>query len=600
MPQPNLYLENTLINKLKSLKQEHQMSNKACRHCILYHRKSTLLMNIFLGDLYRYCESEYLQDLIDINFAAPKHHELPGLSIRVKHSMSMKVDEHPHIMLTLPFFAITKDVGFFKNNTLIHCTPSLLSTDEKIKAFRRSGAQPETIITLLPSYRVGSDFGKHLDEKFWRYFLKMEKNIVPSYNNVNDESFIEESACEPSFMSHTYNTIRSDKPFATLRRGQTKDTDSEIFLLLFRKQYRNKDLLKVFDIQGDKKKFSNVFMIRIKEINIKFNSLDSLVNVSSVYFSFKYIAKILEVMEKKFQNQQQQQQANQKRVSSVLSLSTLPQAQKKKSPRVYYNFQDLYDTLHSEKIQIIIHRIKAQADIKSPNNIWDIELKNCMFENFGHLSNKLSFNSDDLYNSEDGATLFSIKSISFSTTLNFQGIINDVTLKYYEKVRVFDFSISTIKYRSVEDILCSIIEIPRREDSTAGKKALQVEYIFEDNLLSKVKVSAAPIKMSMSRADLSSELSSIFLFGTLVSAEGKDLPKLLENLSFERFAFEKAYSELTQHKASPKPDFDEPQEIVNKFTSILTTDNFIFNVIAERISIDCLKNDTVTIFSNNF
>lgn len=265
---------------MKQLKQEHTAFNKTCRHCILYHRKSRLLMNIFLGDLYRYCESEYLQDLIDINFAAPKHHELPGLSIRVKHSMSMKVDEHPHIMLTLPFFAVTKDVGFFKNNTIIHCTQSLLSTDEKIKAFRRSGTQPETIITLLPSYKVGSDFGKHLDEKFWRYFLQMEKNIVPSYNNVNDESFIEESF-EPSFMSHTQYTIRSDKPF-TRPRAQTKDSDSEIFLLLFRKQYRNKDLLKVFDIQGDKKKFSNVFMIRIKEINIKFNSLDSLVNVSSV------------------------------------------------------------------------------------------------------------------------------------------------------------------------------------------------------------------------------------------------------------------------------------------------------------------------------
>ena len=301
----------------------------------------------------------------------------------------------------------------------------------------------------------------------------------------------------------------------------------------------------------------------------------------------------MEALEKKFQNQQQ---ADQKRASSILSLTALPQTQKKNSPRVYYNFQDLYDTLHSEKIQIIIHRIKAQADIKFPTNIWDIELKNCMFENFGHLSNKLSFNSDDLYNSEDGATLFSIKSISFSTTLKFQGIINDVTLKYYEKVRMFDFSISTLKYRSVEDILCSIIEIPRREDSTTGRKALQVEYIFEDNFLSKVKVSAAPIKISMSRADLSSELSSIFLFATLVSAEGKDLPRLLENLNFERFAFEKAYSELTQHKASPKPVLEEPQETVNKFTSILTTDDFTFNVIAERISIDCLKNETVRFF----
>lgn len=297
-------------------------------------------------------------------------------------------------------------------------------------------------------------------------------------------------------------------------------------------------------------------------------------------------------MEKKFQASTCSTTNRGSGFGDQLALTRVPSSPRRRSsPRKYYNFQDLYNTLHSEKIQIIINRIKAQADVKPPMNVWDIELKNLIFENFGHLSNKLSFNSDDLYNSEDGATLFSIKSISFSSTLKFQGLIHDINLKYYEKVRVFDFSISTIKYRSIEDILSSIIEIPRREDDAIGKKAFQVEYIFQDNLLSKVKISAAPTKISLSRADLSTELSSLIIFGTLLSAESKDLPRLLANLSFERFAFEKASSELLNQKPTLKPV--EDFSVTNKFTNILTTDTFILNIIAERITIDCLKNETV-------
>ena len=126
-------LENLLISKLNFLKKEHQIGARICKHCVLYHKKTKILINIFLGSLEQYCNDRNspFQDLRALNCTIINYNGDLGFKLTVKHSMTLKDQGETETLFALPFLSITKDIGFFKENIIVHCTENDSTFDEK-------------------------------------------------------------------------------------------------------------------------------------------------------------------------------------------------------------------------------------------------------------------------------------------------------------------------------------------------------------------------------------------------------------------------------------------------------------------------------------
>lgn len=192
---------------------------------------------------------------------------------------------------------------------------------------------------------------------------------------------------------------------------------------------------------------------------------------------------------------------------------------------------------------------------------------------------------------ENAENFFSIKSISFSSTLKFQGSIKSIELKYQQELGMLNFSIDSIFHQSTDNPLFAMVEIPIKEEYNQGKKAFEISCLLGNEIFPKAEIFVAPLKVSLSQAALSYELSSFALFGNLFSIECKDLVRIMSNLAFQRYAFDKAYSELKK-KNLTSAQFSEDPESPSKNDSRIR-DNFIVLALIDKITINLIKNDIV-------
>lgn len=237
-------------------------------------------MNIFIGNIYKYYredEESPFETLIGLN-PINLNNEPQGFLITAKHSMTLGTYDKTQAIFYLPFLSITKDMGFFKDNTIIHCTESFSTCDGKKLGVNELGTQESVIFKLKPLTEARKDFLKKLDEDFWKYFLSVEQNIMPS-NSFNNSTVVDLPLDSCYSERSRINTMQNQREVI-----DHQDIESNVYLLSVRKRYLHKDLLKAFDINGASKKFSNLFMLRIKEISVFFNSLPSFVKLASVTF----------------------------------------------------------------------------------------------------------------------------------------------------------------------------------------------------------------------------------------------------------------------------------------------------------------------------
>lgn len=275
-------LENMLINKLNELKQEHQIGARICKHCVLYYRKSKVLTNIFMGSFEEYCNDvNYpFQDLKALNCTIINYNGTLGFKLTVKHSLTFKSQGETETLFSLPFLSITKDVGFFKENIIVHCAESHSTLEEKKSSRNLFAPKNNEIIVLKPLKQVKRNFIKELDDNFWRHFLHIEKEIT------SKNSLLEESDLEISLDAHSsFSPVSDRNVFAP------EDQESPIFMLYVQKKHLHQKLAKAFfDIQGANKDCQDLKSLRIKEFGLSFANLDSLLTIISVTTINNYVS----------------------------------------------------------------------------------------------------------------------------------------------------------------------------------------------------------------------------------------------------------------------------------------------------------------------
>mmetsp|Transcript_7153 Transcript_7153/g.6428 ORF Transcript_7153/g.6428 Transcript_7153/m.6428 type:complete len:84 (-) Transcript_7153:1706-1957(-) len=79
-----------LKNRLRTLLKDHKSTLKNCKHCILRHKKSLQIMNVFLGDL------DQFPDIGSTTFAGlvreggDEYQSIEGLRITVKQTLTKR------------------------------------------------------------------------------------------------------------------------------------------------------------------------------------------------------------------------------------------------------------------------------------------------------------------------------------------------------------------------------------------------------------------------------------------------------------------------------------------------------------------------------
>lgn len=253
-------IEKILIDKLRALKEDHRSENSNCRHCILLHRKSLLSVNLLIGDVMKYFTKE---DALtkELSIFLAETEEITGVNISIKHSMTQKiVDEEVKCILYLPFLSVTKDVGYFKNNMVVHCSknPSYYPTNKNLSR--------KVLIRVLPKLKSDLEYLKDLDQNFWRYFLKSEATFKTVYRSTLEESPVE-----------TFDDIESDV------------FDASIYILCLRRGYNHRYILRSFHTQALQMDFLNTTFIGLQKLSINFDSIKNFNTIVSVNSNFNII-----------------------------------------------------------------------------------------------------------------------------------------------------------------------------------------------------------------------------------------------------------------------------------------------------------------------
>ena len=171
-------VETRLINRLHLLLNDHKKENQNCKHCILRYKKSSLVLNLFIGDLAQNFPRIFESTFAPLSSAWQFYtKEEPGLLITTTHSLTRRQNPSPNTIIHIPFMVITKDAGFFKNNLAIHCTENRSHLYDEINSSQRSFR--ETIVSKFkPARKANRDCLGVLDNHFWRYFMKLEDSFI--------------------------------------------------------------------------------------------------------------------------------------------------------------------------------------------------------------------------------------------------------------------------------------------------------------------------------------------------------------------------------------------------------------------------------------
>jgi len=278
------FLVKNLHSKLRTLQKEHKPhTNKNCSHCILLHKKSKSILNLFIGDLANYFKGVencpfahlYLHNTKDLE----ANEDFSGLVITFKQSLAPINHDLKHMIFHLPLLVLSRDTGFFKDNVIVHTTetgPTYLGTDYSV--YNTKDKEP-IFAKFLPIVKAKKDFAMHLDDAFWNYFLQVEQKF-----KTKENAFAEEIK-----RSHSPKRERVSTGGKFSFTDTTEDDGISVYVLFLRRKYKRRSLLRELEINAKQKVFQNFTALWIREININFRSVYELICLLNVnYFEIKY------------------------------------------------------------------------------------------------------------------------------------------------------------------------------------------------------------------------------------------------------------------------------------------------------------------------
>ena len=288
-----------LEEKLHKIKEGHDASGKkSCRHCILRYKKSTKIVNFFIGDLTKVTERDdtiahtTFADLYNSEENKDVTEENMGLSFKIINTIRKKKysgqSRNPvgYVMsdnqlvtdtlsLRMPFLSITHDVGLFKDNLMVHMADKKPLTIAElpirpVQSIPRRQTQwnrpnvsdppeePETQLQIHPDIEIENTFIEHLDDRFWRYFRDSEK----------------------SYMGSPFDTKNPKTP-------QSKPSTFKTYVILMSKKLPLRQLLPSFEVNPQTGYDMDKLLFKISRINMTFENEDrftSVINVTTIRF----------------------------------------------------------------------------------------------------------------------------------------------------------------------------------------------------------------------------------------------------------------------------------------------------------------------------
>ena len=236
--------------------------------------------------------------------------------------------------------------------------------------------------------------------------------------------------------------------------------------------------------------------------------------------------------------------------------------------------------------------MKLNIQINPPQHAVKLSIKKFIFENLPDKTFHPSIGNNEL----SIRNLLYVQEIGFRTNTMASGTIEEIKLRYLEKTDSLDFSIKRIFYERPKKKNEYLFESPASDyaynptglGADVEKKALQVQFLFVDNLLTQIIVLASPLRMYLSTSDLSQELGSFELFNSIFAQERASLPNAITLTIFEKTLFEKTHYEVMRLKKLKKiPVEDVLNEAEPCFGSFAAHPDMHLAFMCDKLTVRC-------------
>jgi len=551
---------NQLINRFKVLKNDHHSSTKVCKHCILVHKKSHMMLNVFVGSPGK---SNYLAGTPFENLNDTSLYFKPlfsGLTIKLVHSLDKSDQKLAHTLMELPFFSITRDQGFFKDNIMVHCTET-----RNAKPGENLSEESLPMLKLKPLLKTVEGPIDYFDEKFWRYFKQFEKFLK---SNEGHESFD-----LPNIpLSKKDDRLASSKAFRFGGMGESlaPSKEPQIYILFARKKVLKKSILRHFNVSGEED-LKNFTTLKLNKLVLEFSSLKSFLTWRYTINSIVYVNTWLE----------HYVYTNFDRAEKARRAST-------KNPSKYMTQESIDQAVLGEDLSFGINQLGilvTESLSKEPTSLWIDQIQfNTSAKNYVE-SHKNRRRANKPWE------VFSIDNIDMQMTSESRLNIGKTKLIYDKAQEKLAFSIKSIEYENLNKKDQPLLQ--SEKSKTGSKNFFEATLQFKQSLLDRVKLTISPIKLNITTNVLAKELGAISLSTNQVSQHLLRLSQVLVQEVFREHVFKEVEQSLNQEKLKRQAHSPIKDNEVSHLGTFAATQDYEVNVVLESLCVKCLVDDTV-------
>ncbi|CAD8184925.1 unnamed protein product [Paramecium pentaurelia] len=500
--------DSLLKAELDTLFHDHKEQSSDCKHCILKYRKTIKLLNILFGSIDNMNNSAsiaswfHILNYESLKFGKPFKEDVlhkKGQGLKITFQSTPKGTNHGYYksIIAFPILLITRDIGYFKDNLMIHSSASKFKDngaivrsvqkldsegelqgnqfdkhnigDNLFSKFRPSSKRdsgqsniPERLrretnyILVDPAYKVKDKhlFWSKLDDKFIFYCRSNEKEMFKSEISLQD---LDDKQVDV--------ILQSDE-------NLIKQTDQSLYILLYYNKPIRSELIQSRDIQYRNDKNSKVkLFFSLQTIKAVFQNQYAACNILT---TFKNINKIQSIIQKVhdnvyyFKRQDDQVQGPKLQETPIkllddMIVSASIQQIYLKSNESFFKLQMLKIMLNLELLNVISNPIKSSFHNKNSSL--------AILESHS----KLKTNQTQIFLFDD-FMIMKCHSIMFSFN---QVSIVDMRLLHISKLsnalqfQVEDISISIINNHTKQRE--NLLTMPKKEKQSINKSNFQQE-----------------------------------------------------------------------------------------------------------------------------
>ncbi|CAD8080873.1 unnamed protein product [Paramecium sonneborni] len=500
--------DSLLKAELETLFHDHKEQSTDCKHCILKYRKTISLLNILFGSIQNYQNQSLIpswfhilnDECLKLENGFKEEFQLKKTQgIKITFQSTPKGTNHGYYksIIAFPIIIITRDVGYFKDNLIIHSSASKFKNNgASVRSVQKleqdgdaSGNQSEKHLSqenLLSRFHPSSkrDSGQsHIPEK-----LRRETNYIlvdPAFKVKDQNSFWQKlddkfifycrSNEKDMFKSEISLQDLDDKQIdlnLQLKDNQIKQIDQSLYILLYYNKPLRSELIQSKDVYYKNDKNSKIkLFLSLQTIKAVFQNQYAACNILT---TFKNINKIQSIIQKVHDNiyyfakPKDQVQTHKLKESPIkifedMIVSANLQQIYLKSNESYFKLQNLKVMLNLELVNVQINPIKSS-----------LHNKNSSLGMIESLS-KLKSNQTQIFQYDD-FKIMKCRKIKFS--FNSVSIVKMKLLHISKLSDALQFQVENISIRITNNLTSqkeNLLTMPKKDKTSNNKSNFQQE-----------------------------------------------------------------------------------------------------------------------------